>query len=312
MNRKLFQQDSSSSLDLMLDVLSNVFGGVILISCLLAILPRHATPPPLSPVDLAKSEMIERRIDAAKSELEKIKEKIEKLSENEAPEMVALLQKRKKLNDTLLAIQEEIKHLNGKEDIAAEIEAILALGKSEEMAKRLQKLQQLLASEENLSKAIREKIDFLESRLKSLNKQLKDTNAGRQYAVRFPKEKGDEGNPLPIIVRYGRIYPLVIGENLKQNPSVRRTPVGEDATIMKPIPGRGWVLPRDTDKLKETLRTAKGEQLYVTVYLYPDSHSSFNNLKTLIFAAKIGYGLEFVPADRSLTFSSEGSKPPKL
>lgn len=313
MNRKFNQLGGDSSLDLMLDVLSNVFGGVILISCLLAILPRHSTPPPLLPEAQAKSEMIERRIDAAKNQLEELEAKIKEMNDLSNPLLAELQQERQTLNEALKAIQVEVEELNERADLGAEIEAISALGSSDKMATRLRKIQQRLASEDNLNKAIQTKMTFLEGRLEKLNKQLKSTSEGRQYAVRFPREKGNNGNPFPIIVRYGRIYPLNVGKSFDPNPSIRRTPVGDDdAVIMKPVPGKGWVLPRDADLLKATLRAASGQRFYVTIYLYPDSHSVFNDLKTQIFAARIGYGLEFVSANRSLTFSSKGAKPPKL
>ena len=80
-----------------------------------------------------------------------------------------------------------------------------------------------------------------------------------------------EGNPFPVIIRYGRIYPLAVGVGFEDNPAIRRIQINDDATTMKPIPGKGWLLPRDLMKLEETLKSAKKAGLYVSVYLYPDS-----------------------------------------
>ena len=91
MNRQLNQRDSSESLELMLDVLSNVFGGVILICCLLAILPRHSNPPPLSPVESARSQMLERRIDSAQSQLEDMRQKVADLTDATDSDLVKVL-----------------------------------------------------------------------------------------------------------------------------------------------------------------------------------------------------------------------------
>ena len=312
MNRQLSQQDSSASLDLMLDVLSNVFGGIILICCLLAILPRQSTPPPLSPVELARSEMMERRVAAAKTELEALRKEIVKLTDTADPAVATLFQKRDELVNTLQVLQQDIKMLEGDEDFAAEVGAIMALGKSQDLEKQLQEIKRRLVSEENINKAMLDKVAHIEKRQKALDKQRKEIVSGRQYSVRFPKEKLDDSDPFPIIIRYGRVYPLVVGKGFKENPAIRSVPIDDDATAVKPIPGMGWVLPKDVVKLKEALEAARGKRLYISVYLYPDSHAVFNHIKPHFFAAKVDYGMEFVPTSRNLTFSSEGSKPPKL
>lgn len=312
MNRKLGQFDSTSSFDLMLDVLSNVFGGVILISCLLAILPRHSAPPPLWPAEIARSDMLERRIESAKSELESIQRQIDRLSRSGGVAIAELYAERDRLKQTLAQLDKEIADLAEQENADARTKATIALGKEEELADALRKLEARLSSEQNSARAMREKIAFLEKRLKSLGDETNKLGKGQIYAVRFPRERGDAGNPLPIIVRYGRVYPTYTGDPLEKNDAIRWLPVNDDASMANCIPGKGYLLPGDSPALLKTLRRAKQKGLYITVYLYPDSHEVFQELKAQIFAAKIGYGLEFVENGRHLVFSSEGSAPPEL
>jgi hypothetical protein len=312
MNRKFNQLDPSASLDLMLDVLSNVFGGVILISCLLAILPRHSAPPPLWPSDLANSEMIERRSDAARQQLESLNREIKRIEESGDSRMASFCAERDRLKTTLESLEKDIDALSEQEESMAESRAIIASGSIAELSATLQKLEVELAAAENLNAATAGKIAFLEKRLKSLEEEKREIAKGKVYAVRFPKEKGDGGSPLPILLRHGMIYSMAVGADLDENTAIRRIPVDDDAFIASPVPGRGWVLPKDIAILARTLRAAKARGLYISIYLYPDSHGKFQDLKAQIFAAKIGYGLEFVPTERNLIFSSEGSKPPEL
>ena len=47
--RRRLSGSSDDSLELLLDTLCNVFGGIVLIACLLAIIPRATMPPPVCP-----------------------------------------------------------------------------------------------------------------------------------------------------------------------------------------------------------------------------------------------------------------------
>ena len=85
-----------------------------------------------------------------------------------------------------------------------------------------------------------------------------------------------------------------------------------DAFLAEPIKGKGYELPGASGGLKRTLEAAKRENLYVSVYIYPDSHQVFQSLKELIFESKLRYGIEFIPFERSMRFSSSGTKPPEL
>ena len=312
MNRQLNQKDSSESLELMLDVLSNVFGGVILICCLLAILPRHSNPPPLSPVESARSQMLERRIDSAQSQLEDMRQKVADLTDATDSDLVKVLNERAELEVMLQALQKEIGKLDGDKDFSAEIMAVIELGESKALADKLSEITRKIISQENITNVMRDKISAMEKRREALNEQKEAISTGRNYSIRFPKEKADEGNPFPVIIRYGRIYPLSVGKNFEANPAIRKIQINDDATSMKPIPGKGWLLPRDLMKLEETLKSAKKEGLYVSVYLYPDSHTTFNAVKPNFFRVKIDYGMEFIPAKQNLSFGIGGAKPPKL
>ena len=68
--RKL-RPNSEESLDLLLDTLCNMFGGIILISCLLALLTGQKNTAPGNPAEIsgAQGRLLAERIEAAKSEL---------------------------------------------------------------------------------------------------------------------------------------------------------------------------------------------------------------------------------------------------
>ena len=120
-------------------------------------------------------------------------------------------------------------------------------------------------------------------------------------------------NAFPVIIRYGRIYPLHIGSSLKQNSALTWTTVDENSERVSPRSGRGLKLPGDVKLLAATLSAASSRGCSVPVYLYPDSYGVFQDFKKELFKAKIRYGVEFVKSGQTLTFTTKGgSSPPEL
>lgn len=312
MNRNLRQPDSSGSLDLMLDILCNVFGSVILIACLIAILPRHPDFPTPWPLTNAENQILERRTETVEGEIDKMLLEISRLEDSVDPLIAGLISRRNSLQGTLDKLAEEVDELSVNEETMAEASALVALGKKDDLEERLKRMRQELVRIESMDLAGAEKIEFLEGRLKTLQGKVAKMDQARVLPVRFPKEKGDAGNVFPIIVRYGKIYPLLVGEDLGLNPSIKNTVASATGVYKDPVRGGGQQLPEDERFVSVTLRAAKKQGCYIAAYVYDDSHGAFQDLKALILAAKLQYGLEFVPGEKRLAFSTEGTSPPKL
>ncbi|MGA0845712.1 MAG: hypothetical protein ACO3RV_04160, partial [Luteolibacter sp.] len=120
-------------------------------------------------------------------------------------------------------------------------------------------------------------------------------------------------SPFPIILRYNAAYPLVVDRNFADNPAIQRIPL-DDGGGFTAIPKRGQGIhqPVDDDRFSSVLRWAASNDLYATIYLYPDSHGVFADLRESLARAKLSYGLEFIPPGRELNFASEGESPPEL
>lgn len=312
MNRNLRNTSSAGSLDLMLDILCNVFGSVILIACLLAILPRHSSFEPIWPANEARTQLIERRIEFAEKEIERTRTLIEKLKDSIDPELAKMMERRDSLKETLVMLEEELEQLSSQEEFEAEARAFIALGRIEDLREHLTTMKQELAKLKAIDEVGDEKIAYLKNRETSLKDKLKEWEQGQVAPVRLPKEKRPGGNPFPVIVRHGEIYPLVIGANLRDNPAVGRLALDEDAFRARPLKGKGAPLPDGKASLIATLRAAKERGCYITAYVYGDSHGQFQELKSLIAECQLSYGLEFKEAGQELNFASEGTSPPKL
>jgi hypothetical protein len=312
MKRRLNGAGDSDSLELLLDTLCNVFGGIVLIACLLAIIPRQKMPPPLLPTHSATAEMIERRMIAASEEAIRLQSNIDRLSKSADPRLAELQARRdslKKLQERLSSGIEERGHQELNE---AEARALVARGNPEALEERLAELRLQKSKTEGIHAIATEKIRFLEQRSNSLSEETSKLAKGRVQAVRFPREREATASPFPIIIRYNAIYPMALGENMRRNPALERIPHAGDGFRAKPIPGRGIAHPNDDRDLHAALKAAADAKCYASLYLYPDSHGVFPDLRETLAKAGLSYGLEFVVRGKELSFSSEGNAPPEL
>lgn len=313
MKRIRHLSNQTDPLELMLDTLSNVFGGIILISCLLALIPRHESQVSITIENQARGEMIERRLSSAKEQLAEAEATIRGLSDGVDPGEGVLNLRRNKLEVLVEKLRSESKASEDSELSNAELEALAKSGDPEVLGKELERLHRIAAEKEGISKSIIEKIKFLSGRLDTLSKELKNLKKGITQQLRFPRERGGRKDPYPVIVWGGGVYPLVTGANLSNNPAVAREDIpGVDGFRAKPIKGKGCQNPLNNKEFRAGIKAAKIRGEYVSIYLYPDSHAIFRDLKAALFEEGIGYGIEFEPAFHVMAFGSDGTKPPEL
>jgi|688.fasta_scaffold463863_1 hypothetical protein len=312
MKRRLNGGGAGDSLELLLDTLCNIFGGIVLISCLLAILPRQKMPPPLIPAESAKEEMTERRIIKATEEIDRLKSDIEQLSQSTDPKIAELQSRRNSLNELLESLQKNAKDKDDLELNEADIRAIAAKGDPKLLEEKLMELKLQKSKNESKHATTVDKIRYLEQRSKNLTEEAEKLGKEKIQAVRFPRERAAKASPFPIIVRYDRVYPLQVDGGKRSNPDVEMIPIDDNSERARPIMGRGIASPIDDAALLTLLKVVETKGYYATVYLYPDSHRVFNDLTQVMGKAGISYGLEFVEAARELNFGSNGSAPPEL
>lgn len=313
MKKRGYLTIQNDPLELMLDTLSNVFGGIILISCLLALLPRNESQNSITVENQARGEMIERRLNTATEQLAAAEAAIKGLSEKEDTGQGAFDLKRRKLEALVEKILAETKVIDEAELSNAELEALAKSGDPEVLGKELERLRRIALEQEGISKSILEKSEFLSGRLDNLSKEMENLKEGIKQQLRFPRERGGGKDPYPVIVWRGRVYPLLTGNDLSPNPAVEMEEISDgEAYRANPIEGMGSENPLKDKVFMEGIKAAKKKGGYISIYLYPDSHSVFRELKDALFKEGIAYGIEFVPAFRVLSFGSDGSMPPEL
>jgi hypothetical protein len=297
----------TDSLDLLLDTLCNVFGGIILVACLLALLTRDQKGETPKIVSASNGQLLERRIDAANSEITGLKALLAELDREGDADLRRLASERDSLKQTLDRLRQEKTQLQNQKAQQA-TGAFLDPGK-ELTALRLQvqRKQVELETAKSQMAAAGEKQRDLTDRLSRLQGAIRDSEAKRIVKLRFPKERSKTKGAVPVIVRHGQIFP--VSEDF---PGLEMTQLDTDSFEVIPKPGGGLNLPVLANAVRELIAGCQRQDGYLTIYVYPDSFAVFRELKALIHEAGCDYGVEVCDDGRTLRFGSRGTSPAPL
>lgn len=312
MKRRL-HSNNQDSLDLLLDTLCNVFGGIILIACLLAMLsrPKPEKQPANEVVDHESGILLEKKIEQARAELDGLQKLRAQLQSDDDPSTRPLITELQALKKT--AEQKRQERAKQDEFAAAEAEQIIR-DAGKEMA-RLREQEQALEKKLGImnkdTEAARQKHAAIQKKLADLQLELESVDQLKIEKLRLPRERQIDKSPAPIIVRHGQVFPLfdAIG---KPAPGINHVSSPDGSFTAVPEGGQGLMPLRDAAHLREFLPALVSKNRYLTIYVYPDSYTTFRELKKIIFELGLEYGLDLCTEHRVLIFNASGAKPAPL
>lgn len=304
MKRRL-HANNQDSLELLLDTLCNVFGGIILIACLLAMLSRPTSDIPADTPGLTET------IAKARSELDGLQNLRARLQSEDSPEVRALMKELEALKKTAETRKQE----RAEQAAEATEKAEHAVKDADDAIARLriqeQSQQKKLGLINEATKTAQERMTALGKRLADLQLDLERTDGANTEKVRFPRERPTGKSAAPLILRHGEIHP-VFKPGSAGTPAVggARTPDGNLTAL--PQPGQGLQPGRDDARLRALLPALTGSSRYLTIYVYPDSYPAMRALKRIILELGLQYGLDLCTEHEVLIFSATGEKPKPL
>jgi hypothetical protein len=311
--RRRLQKDNPDSLELLLDTLCNVFGGIILIACLLAMLnrPKPTKDPASQSSDREAGILLEKKIEMARAELDGLQKRRSALQRENDPVLLPMVQELQALRRTAEVKRQTIAQ---QDDLAAKKAEELMRDTSAEIA-RLR--EQALVAEKKLglvnkdTEAARQRHSALKKQLADIQLELENIADLDIEKIRFPKERQMDRPPSPIIIRYGQIFPVYDAQGKPaQGVAHLRTPDGQFTAL--PTEGAGLMPVSDAKRLRTFLPEYVGRNGYLTLYVYPDSFGIMRELKQLIFKLGLDYGMDICEEHRVLVFSAQGAKPKPL
>jgi len=314
MKRKL-HSNQQDSLDLLLDTLCNVFGGIIMIACLLAMLSRpqvsEAPISPKSPIDHESGILMEKRIQMALAELDGLEKLRAQLQSEDDPSIRPLITQ-------LIALKKTAEKLRQEKAKQDEMATIMAKDKVRDSGHEIARLREMVQEIERRlgianrnAEAAAQMRQALEKKLSDLQMELEDVSQLKIEKLRFPRERNIHKTASPIIIQYGQVFPLYDSAG---NPNSRVTQVrsvnGTFTAFAKK--GEGLSPTLHTAALRDILKQLGSGNRYLTLYVYPDSYAALRELKKLIYEAGVDYGMNLREENSVLLFDPKGAKPAPL
>lgn len=311
--RRRLQSQTQDSLDLLLDTLCNVFGGIILIACLLAMLSRPKTPATKADLFINPEAGIlaQKRIEMAQAELDGLQKLRAQLQSEDDPSLLPLITEL----ETLKKTAEKLRQEKAKQDEIATAKAKQMVHDVGNEIARLREQEQEIEKKLGIinkdTEAARQRHAALEKQLADLQLELESVHELKIEKLRFPRERLINKSAAPIIVQYGQVFPLYDGANEAVS-GVRHVPAVDGSFTAFANKGAGLSPSLHAKQLRELLlQYAKGNR-YLTLYVYPDSYATLRELKKLIYEVGIDYGMDLRTENSTLIFDPKGTKPAPL
>lgn len=314
MKRKL-HSNQQDSLDLLLDTLCNVFGGIIMIACLLAMLSRpqvsKAPTTPENPIDHESGILMEKRIEMAQAELDGLEKLRAQLQSEDDPSLRPLITQLAALKKTAekmrqeKAKQDEIATLKAKEKVRDSSNEIARLREQE------QEIEKKLGIADRNTEAAAHMRQALEKQLADLQLELEDVETLKIEKLRFPRERTINKTASPIIVQYGQVFPLYDSAG-NASPRVSQVASVNGTFTAFAKKGEGFNPTLQAAALREILKQLGSGNRYLTLYVYPDSYATLRELKKLIYELGVDYGMNLREEKSVLLFDPNGAKPAPL
>jgi hypothetical protein len=301
------EEESEDSLDLLLDTLCNAFGGIILITLLIALMSQEANNAPVVPVSFKTQWLLEQQeISRIENELiieesigENLEEKVEGEDLNQAAESISEKQKLLRQKQTIIENLESL----GKEFASIPTNSTnLAV----DLQNQLESLTELNEENTKLKSELQNEIKDIESKLSDVQNGISSSKSGRTQTLRLPKEKGSSTKKyIWVVVKHGRIYPIN-HPNLKE--IFNSVMVGQRAMKFIPRYGRGLDVISNQAGTISYLRKidARNEYLAFEVFANDECFRVLNKAKQL--AASMGIGYTWHPLENDLILTTEGGR----
>lgn len=299
----LEEDDNSDSLELLLDTLCNAFGGIILITLLIALMSQEApdstggAPPNFGPqAELEQQHLtrLSKEVELEAADGKSLEEKIKTVkgagSSRMSAEQQSLEQRRKVESDEVTRLERRLAAIPDD---------------SVNLAKDLDARQLELEDQTN---QLTSRSDGLNSGLSRLREQLEKSQSSLvatgqdRTERRLPKEQlASRKSGIWIVVKHGKIYPVPIRNIF----SIRALAGGE---LYKPKEGEGFDILRNSSSLVDFFKTINKENVYPAFFVFSDDVSFKAFEKAKKFSISKGFDYTWEPTERDIALSSEGAQ----
>ena len=300
---------SSDALELLLDTVCSMFGAILLIAILVALMAQTAKVD--SPSDQASAEMLRRKIATAEADLAETHRLTIQLAAPADSPSASLAAEKQQIEQALAAARAQ------RDRMSTQLQDQVArqtVDFSAEWKKLIADLRALERKQEEIANALKaqdQNSARLNGRVAEISKLIQQEKEARVVTLRFPKERARTKQSLAVICKFGKIYPIMDADGRKNDTAIAWTGKG-DGELSRPVEALGWTVAGNKAAIDHLLRSVPKGEIYLAFYVYPDSFDAFHSLRDQAAAAQIEFGVELDRAGSDLIWGSEGCTPPPL
>ncbi len=298
----------SDSLELLLDTVCSMFGAILLIAILVALMAQTGKQD--SPGDQAGGEMLQRRVAVAEEDLANARRLIEQAAAAPAPDSNPLLEEKRKLEEALAKARGERARAQREAESDPKNVVTDYSAEEEKLGKQLRPLERKMQQVNNEIRAYEQELARIEGRMKEISSMIQKEAGSRAVALRFPKERAQTKRPFNIICKFDRVYPLDLPSGGRNEVSIRWVAKEGDSRESNPIEQAGWTTSADAARVESMLRGLSKSDHYIVLYVYPDSFEVFRAVREKATKMGLDCGFELQRPGYPIVWGSSGNAPP--
>ena len=300
----------SDALELLLDTVCSMFGAILLIAILVALMAQTAKVSSSS--DQASAEMLRRKIATAEADLAETQRLTAQLTAPADSPSTSLAAEKQQVEQALAAARGRRDRMSTQLQDQVARQTVDFSAEWKKLTADLRALERKQEEVNNASKAQEQNSARLNGRVAEISKLIQQEKEARVVTLRFPKERARTKRSLAVICKFGKIYPIVDAEGHKNENTIAWKAKSGDAELSRPIEALGWTTTGNKAAIDHLLDSVPKNEVYLAFYVYPDSFEAFRSMRDRAAAAQIEFGVELDRAGSDLIWGSEGSSPPPL
>lgn len=280
MSRRTHRQDGEDALELFLDAMSNMFGGVVFIAVTIIILLQFtARPAATSPDD---------RVTTPQENAEPLRQEIYTLQD-----VLASTQ-----TQTLPATEsDQQRYAVLKSDYETAAQTI------QNLISQVESQQNVIDSAQTQADELTRLREQIEAHLLEARKALEDAQSQTPQRLRIPRYQSTTKREFPVLLSSGRLVSVFESTSAQAQGSVNRADLEIDPQnqTVRARPGRGVTI-ESRQTLVERFKHLSPNQHYISLAVWPDSFNEALTVRDTLIDLGFEYGLTFIQADAEIPF----------
>ena len=306
-SRRWSREGGGDSLDLLLDTMCNLFGGIVFVALLVALLAGDGASKKVNQTLHPTEDLLRREIANLQSDVDALSKSIEteQKSANQTKNSEASTDQQAilSLKADLTSLREALKLASQNNPEGQDLGEFLRKNKDRKVELMKEEI-----SLGNKAKSLEEEKERLKKRLADLEERGKKIANEKTQDFRFPREKPTAKKCLWIIVHYDSFYPVL---DLRGSGNLRLDLVDvtnlPGKTVIKAIRGRGLKSGQD---FSDWLGGLNVSEMFPVFVVYPDSFAKYMTIRDMALKNKIEYGSTFEEEGEPLILVTEGGSRP--